>query len=107
MKKGFIDKEGPNKAKPSPPPWVDQLDVATRQKLRDEGKCFYCERHWEPRHHYLEKDQVHYIEVLSEGGSDDSNLDLGSNTLDQGLLKVEGTLNIMIASLHGVKKYLM
>lgn len=55
VKKPFGDKEGPSKAKPSPPPWMDQLEVTTRRKLRDKGKCFYCKTHWELGHHFLGK----------------------------------------------------
>lgn len=48
--KTFANKEGPSKAKPFPPPRTNQLDVATRRKLREEGKYFYCKKTWEPRH---------------------------------------------------------
>jgi len=103
--KTFLDKGGPSKAKPFPPPRTKQLDVATRRKLREEGKCFYCKKTWELGHRCQGKGQVHYIEVLFEE-SDNSDLDLGVDILDQESPKVEGSLGSMIASLHRVKKYL-
>lgn len=49
---------------------------------------------------------MHYIEVQSEVGSNDSDLEVGTNMLDQGQPRVEGMVGNMIASLHGVKRYL-
>lgn len=51
---------------------------------------------------------MHYIKVLSYGEEDDSNLVLGMDMLDQTKgPKVEASLGSIIASLHGVKEYLM
>lgn len=49
---------------------------------------------------------MHYIEVFLEDELDDSNLEIRVDTLYQDSSQVEGTLGIMVASLHGVKKYL-
>lgn len=71
--------EAPSKAKAVPPSRPDQLDAATRRKLKEEGKCFYYKKAWELGHHCMGKGQVHYIEVFSKGESDDSELELGAN----------------------------
>lgn len=47
---------------------------------------------------------MHYIEVFLKDDSDDSVLEIGVDTLNKA--RAEGTLGSMIASLHGVKKYL-
>lgn len=49
---------------------------------------------------------MHYIDVFSENESEDLDLELGVDTLEQGSPRAEGTLGSMISSLHGVKKYL-
>lgn len=49
---------------------------------------------------------MHYIKVHSDGGSDDSNLEVGMNLPKLRQPQVEGTLGSMIASMHGVKKYI-
>jgi len=49
---------------------------------------------------------VNYIEVFSDEEIDELELDLGMDTLDEGTPNEEGSLGIMITSLHGVKKYL-
>lgn len=49
---------------------------------------------------------MHYIEVKSKRGSDDLDIEVGTDTLDLGPPRVEGTVGSMIASLHGVKEYL-
>jgi len=36
--KTFVDKEGPSKAKPFPPPQKNQLDTTTQRNMREEGK---------------------------------------------------------------------
>lgn len=46
--KTFVDKEGPSKAKCFPIPQINQLDASIQMKLREEGKCFYCKKTWEP-----------------------------------------------------------
>jgi len=108
--KGFISRklflEGPSNSKVAPPSKPEQLDAATRRWLREEGKCFSCKKPWEPEHHCLEKGQAHYIEVCSGGESDDSDLEMGADICGLGSPRVAGTLGSMIASLHGVKKYL-
>lgn len=82
------------------------MDATTRRCLRDEGKCFYYKKQWEPGHRCLRKGQVHYIKVHSDGGTDDSNLEVGTNLPKRGQPQIEGTLGSTIASMHGVKKYL-
>lgn len=52
------------------------------------------------------KGQAHYIEVLSRGESDDSNLEIGADIGGPRSPRVASMLGSMIASLHGVKKYL-
>lgn len=52
------------------------------------------------------KAHVHYIEVFLEDEPDDSDLELGADTMELGSPRVEGTIESMITSLHGVKKYL-
>ena len=48
--------EGPGKAKVAAPlSKLDQLDVDTRRRFREEGKYFFYKKAWEPRHHYLGK----------------------------------------------------
>lgn len=49
---------------------------------------------------------MHYIEVFFNEETNDSYLDLGMDMLDQEAPKAKGSLWSMIASLHGVKKYL-
>lgn len=86
-------------------PRSDKLDVATRKKLREEGKCFYCKKAWEPKHRCLGKGQVHFIEVYSEESSRESKLKLSEGLDDSWLMRAEGTLGSMVASLHGVRKF--
>ena len=49
---------------------------------------------------------MHYVEVCSDAESEESDLNFGVDMLDQEASKAEGTLGSMVASLHGVKKYL-
>lgn len=49
---------------------------------------------------------MHYKEMFLKDESNDLDLELGMEILDQEEFRVEGTLRSMITSLHGVKKYL-
>lgn len=49
---------------------------------------------------------MHYIEVLLEDSSEESELELNEGKDDSLLLRAEGMLGSMVASLHGVKKCL-
>lgn len=75
--------------------------------MREEGSCFHCKKAWEPKHRYLGKGKVHFIEVLSKESLEELELDLSGGVDDSQLLHVEGTLGRMMASLHGVNKFVM